>query len=637
MKTLNKLSVLFLLITNLCFSQEHKFLAYPKFDEGDLKKPHSLIEASAPAEILYNSVRYNIKDISCEKTIYSKIKIYDKKRSDEWLNIEIPVMSGEMMSDFEVNVYNYQDNKINKITINKKDQLKENVVKGLKFYKLAIPNISDGSVIEYSYKLTIGIFNLNYYLEYSIPVVYQEYSLEAPDKIDYSFNSVGNLIRPQYRVSTMENRLAVGYNIYRFGFDNMKSIQKENHLKNNDRYRAYIRPELKKYSVGYFTYESSGSWNKIAERLKENENFGGYLKSNIKDVIPENIRTYYLPLERASKIFDFVKNNYKWNKQFGIISSQNLKQFIKLKSGNSADVNLTLVALLRHAGLEAHPFLISTVDNGILNIFSPNLNNLNHVLASVKINNQLYFYDATSFNSRVNIMPERDWNDFGILIENDKATDVSFSNTNISKKNLTVKADIDINNTEIKGTFIKNENGLYAIEAYDEYDINRDKYNQNFKSEFSADIKEIESKLLDNGEFESQMKFSSSTLMDVVGDKIILNPLLFLNVGNEVFDQKEERKNQIDFISAFTREKRVEITIPDGYKVSSLPKPKKIVTDDKEISYTYKVEFVDHKISVLSKVDVLSQNYPKEYYTSFKHIWKVISESESQVVSLIKE
>jgi hypothetical protein len=637
MKNLNKLSILFLLIMNWCLSQEHKFLAYPKFDEGDLKKTHSLIEANAPAEILYTSIRYNIKGFSCEKTVYSKIKIYDKKNSDEWLNIEIPIMNGEILSDFEVNVYNYPDNKVEKITINKKDQLKENFVKGLKFYKLAIPNILDGSVIEYSYKLATGILNLNYYLQYSIPVVYQEYSLEAPDAIVYSFNSVGNLIKPQYRISTMEDRLTVGYNIYRFGFDNMKSLQKEDHLKNHDRYRARIKPELKKYTVGFFIYGSSESWNKIAVGLKENENFGGYLKSTVKDIIPENIRTYYLPLERANKIFDFVKNNYKWNKQFGIISSQNLKQFVKLKSGNSADVNLALVALLRNAGLEAHPFLISTVDNGILNIVSPNLNNLNHILASVKINNQLYFYDATSFNSKVNILPERDWNDFGVLIENDKATDISFSNTNVSKKNMIIKAEIDINNTEIKGTFIKNESGLYAIESYDNFDINQDKYNQNFTSEFSTNIKEVESKILDNGEFESQMKFSSNTLIDVVGSKIILNPLLFLNTGNEVFNQKEERKNQIDFISAFTREKKVEIIIPNGYKVSSLPKPKKIVTDDKEISYTYKVEFADHKISVSSKVEVLSQNYPKEYYTFFKQIWKAISESESQVVSLIKD
>ncbi|WPO83980.1 DUF3857 domain-containing protein [Chryseobacterium sp. JJR-5R] len=636
MKTLHRLSLISVLIVNVCLSQEHKFLVYPKFDEADLKKTHSLIEKDAPAEILYNSVRYNIKDISCEKTVYSKIKIYDKKRCDEWLNIEIPVMSGEMMSDFEVNVYNYPDNKIDKVTINKKDQLKENVVKGLKFYKLAIPNVKDGSVIEYSYKVTTGIFNVTHYLQQNIPVVYQEYNLEYPDSITYIFNTTGNNFKPRYHVSTLEDRLGMGYNIFRFGYENMKSSGKELFVKNSDRYRARIKPEVKRYATKYFTYDTAENWNKVSERLYDNENFGGFLKSNVKDVIPENIKNFYDPLERANKIFDFVKANYKWNRQYGVITSQNSRQLIKLKSGNSADVNLFLAALLRNAGLKADPLLISTVDNGILNITTPNINNLNHVIVSVNINNQIYFYDATSFNSKVNMLPERDWNDFGILTEKGKGTDLSFSNTNTSKKDLFIKANLDVENTEIKGNFTQITNGLYAIESYDEYDLNKDKYNQAFKTDFGTDVKEVNSRLLDNGDFESQMKFSSNTLIDVIGSKIILNPLLFLTVGNEQFDQTEERKNQIDFISAFTREKRVEITIPDGYKVSDLPKPKKIVTDDKEISYTYKVHFADNKITVLSKVDVLSQNYPKEYYPFFKQIWKIISDSENQVISLIK-
>lgn len=89
-----KLILLLFSITNLVFSQEHKFLDYPKFDETDLKKTHSQIEKNAPAEILYNSVSYNVASSErypVTKNFFSKIKIYDKKNAEEWLNIEIPV------------------------------------------------------------------------------------------------------------------------------------------------------------------------------------------------------------------------------------------------------------------------------------------------------------------------------------------------------------------------------------------------------------------------------------------------------------------------------------------------------------------------------------------------------------------
>jgi hypothetical protein len=48
------------------------------------------------------------------------------------------------------------------------------------------------------------------------------------------------------------------------------------------------------------------------------------------------------------------------------------------------------------------------------------------------------------------------------------------------------------------------------------------------------------------------------------------------------------------------------------------------------------MEVLNNKLIVTSKVDILSQNYPKEYYPFFKQVWKIISESESQVISLIK-
>ncbi|WP_336732707.1 transglutaminase-like domain-containing protein [Chryseobacterium sp. VD8] len=636
MKIIKKLNLFYIFITAICFAQEHKFLNYPKFDEADLKKTQSAIEKDAPAEILFNSVRYDIKGGKAEKTFYSKIKIYDKKRAENWLNIEIPVINDETLSDFELNIYNYQDNRVEKKTLNKKDQLKETLVKGVKYFKLAIPNVNDGSVIMYSYKMNTGIFNLTYYLQYDIPVVYQEYNLESPETITYFFNTAGNLIKPQHYVTTSEDRLRIGYNIYRLGYENMKSIQKENFVKNVDRYRSRIKPELTRYAIGYMIYETAESWNKVAERLNQNEHFGGFLKSDIRDNIPENIRTYYDSKERANKIFDFIKNNFKWNKESGIIPSQSLKQIIKTKSGNAADINLLLISALRSAGLEANPLLISTIDNGILNIVSPNINNLDFVIAAVKIDKQFYLFDATSFNSKVNMLPERDWNDFGILIEKDKGTDLYFSNKSISKKELVIKADIDLQNSDIKGTLTKKESGLYAIEAYDSFDDNNDKYNQAFKTDYRVNLKDIESKLLSNGDFESKMNFSSANLMDIVGSKIILNPLLFLNIGNENFDQKEERKNQIDFTSAFTQEKKVEINIPDGYKVADLPKPKKISTDDKEISFSYNIEVANNKLTVISKVDVASQNYPKEYYPFFKQIWKIINESENQVISLIK-
>ena len=133
------------------------------------------------------------------------------------------------------------------------------------------------------------------------------------------------------------------------------------------------------------------------------------------------------------------------------------------------------------------------------------------------------------------------------------------------------------------------------------------------------------------------MNFESSNLIDDLGKRKIINPLLFLHQTSNDFDQQEERKYMIDFVSPISKTKIVEIEIPEGYDVADLPKSKKIVTEDKEISYSYTVEKKDNKILTVSRYEIASADYPKEYYPAFKQIWKVISDSESQVMSLIKK
>lgn len=630
---------------NLFFTQ-HKFLVQPAFDEADLKKTNSLIDKNAPAEILYNSVRCNIStntigsNFSIESEQYTKIKIYDKKKAEEWLNIKIPIRSGVILDKYEVNVYNLVNNKVEKISIDKKEQLKEDFTKGLRYFKLAIPNVSDGAVIEYRYKVsTPTISNTNYVLEYNIPVVYQEYNLEYPhNNIDYTFSATGTLIKPDYQYTSSEARLGTTYDIFRFGYKNIKPAQKEDFIKDSNRNKGKIRGIVKSYLAGSSRwYTIFRNWNSVAEMLHTSDDFGGYLKSNVKDILPEDIKNYFDYTERANKIFNFVKENYKWNRNENIIASQGLGKLLKTKSGNSADINLLLVMLLRNAGLDANPVLISTVDNGVLDILSPSLGDLNFVLASVKINDQIHFYDATSFASKADLLPERDWNDFGILIEKDKGTDLSFSNTNVSKKEQVIKAAIDVENSQVKGTFIQKDNGMFAIETYDEFDSNKDKYNESFKLKYGADVKDVESKLNSDGDFETQMKFSGNNLMDVIGSKILINPVMFLSAGNDTFNQTDERKYQIDFLSAFEKEKRIELEIPADYKIASLPKDKKVQTDDKEIAYSYKVETVGNKLIITSKINIASQNYPKEYYAFFKQVWKVMSDAENQVISLVKK
>lgn len=119
--------------------------------------------------------------------------------------------------------------------------------------------------------------------------------------------------------------------------------------------------------------------------------------------------------------------------------------------------------------------------------------------------------------------------------------------------------------------------------------------------------------------------------------KIIINPMLFLSKSSNEFDQADERKYPIDFISSFTKVKKVILEIPEGYVIETMPKNKKIVTDDKEIEYSYVAEQKGNKLEVISTIKTASPDYPKEYYPAFKQIWGTASKSENQVISLVRK
>jgi hypothetical protein len=70
------------------------------------------------------------------------------------------------------------------------------------------------------------------------------------------------------------------------------------------------------------------------------------------------------------------------------LCNEGVKKAYKDKTGNVAEINLMLTAMLRYAGLNANPVLVSTRSNGIA-IF-PNRTAFNYVIAAVENGSSYY-------------------------------------------------------------------------------------------------------------------------------------------------------------------------------------------------------------------------------------------------------
>ncbi|MFP7657931.1 DUF3857 domain-containing protein [Chryseobacterium proteolyticum] len=543
-------------------AQKQEFLNPPKFNDTDLSKQKSLLDENAPAEILYKSVSFNIdsNNGTLQKRAFYRVKIYDKEKAEDWLNLEVPLYqdgsSQESLSKMKAYTYNLENGNVVTTKVDKSSKYKSKENKYISVTKFAFPNVKNGSVIEYQYEITSPfLYSIpEILIESDTPSLYTEYILDAPSNISYNINYTGSL-SPKYK--QVEEKLLYGsnYRTYRFGYENLKGFKTEKFIKNDRNYRTKISAELHSTNFKELKLYSS-SWEKIKERLYENEDFGGELKRTklAKENMPSGI-SGLTDMDKADAIFKYVQKAFTWNKYSGVRTEDGIKKLLETKTGNAAEINLFLIMMLREAGLKADPLLISTVSNGMINIASPNVSNLNFVLAAVKIKDQYHLYDATSKQSSRDMLPPRDWNQFGILAPKEKVQELSMTNAQPSFTYLTAEAKINEDGS-ISGTYSDKDTGSYAMFAKESYDENMDKYKKQYKENFAIDFTDINSKVLENGDFESTMKFTSENLIDRIGKKMIINPMLFLNKNSNEFDQTDERKYPIDFISAYTRTKK---------------------------------------------------------------------------------
>lgn len=639
-------------LTAFCFialtlfnGQKHEFLNPPAFDNADLSKAKSLLDENAPAEILYKSVHFGVDTSTGDlrKKVFYRVKIYDKDKAEDWLNLEIPLHKNsagdeEVLNKMKGFVYNLENGTAITTKVDKSSKYKSKESKYTTITKFAFPNVKNGSVIEYQYEvLSPFLYSVpQIIIESDTPSLYTEYILDAPSYIAYNVNYTGSLA-PKHRIIEEKTMYGMQFKTYRFGYENLKGFKSEKFVKNDRNYRTKISAELHSTNFGQLKMHSS-SWEEIKEKLYKDEDFGSELKRTklAKENMPAGISSLPSDAEKADAIFNYVKNTFTWNKDRGIYTEDGIKKLIETKTGNAAEINLFLIMLLREAGLTAEPLIISTVDNGLINLTSPSIVSMNFVLAAVKIKDGFNLYDATSKQSSKNNLPPRDWNNYGVLIAKEKTSLMEMTNTTSSFNYLTAEAKINEDGS-ISGTYADKDTGTYAMFVKESYDENAEKYKKQYKENYSIDFTGIDSKILENGDFESTMKFSSDNLIDRVGKKMIINPMLFLNKNSNEFDQADERKYPIDFISSFTKVKKIILEIPEGYLIESMPKSKKIVTQDKEIEYSYVAEQKGNKLEIISTTKIVSPDYPKEYYPAFKQIWGTASKSENQVISLIKK
>lgn len=638
-------------------------LEFGKVTIDELKEKMHPIDTSAVSAILFKKAKttfnYTLSNGFAITTEFSiKIKIY-KKEGLKWAAFEIPYYVGyEKLGDEKVIItnaftYNLVDGKIVKEKVSSESKFKEKTNEFWQTKIITFPNVKEGSIIElkYEYKSeNLSEFPVFQY-QYKIPVNYAQYITEIPLYFLYNATQIG------LEKVTLEDKLeqvtarydnASGMSDYvsfqqiktKYEAFNVPKLIEEEYVNNMDYYYGKIVHELKTVQFpNQQPNQIASSWESVAKSIFEDKDFGSelnksdYFTNDLKRII-NNMDSMEL---RLKVVFEFVKNKMNWNGNLGFFTKSGVVAAYNENTGNVAEINLMLIAMLKSSGLDARPVLLSTKGNGAT--LFPNKSKFDYVIASVVLDGKQYLLDATCKYCSIFNLPIRDLNDKGRLINKDgnsSEIDLILEANSINKSNIIANID---SFGEVSGQVSNTYFDFEALKFREKFSgVSHESIVENLEKKYSG--LEIENYELKNDKliYEPVIeKFSikSNNVAEIIGGRIFFSPMLCFALAQNPFKQ-ERRQYPVNFSFPTKNKYLISINIPEGYVIESLPESIAIGINQKQVTFKFALSANEKQITVNVNLDINSTVIPLEDYDNLKQFFKLVIEKENEKIILKK-
>jgi transglutaminase-like putative cysteine protease len=419
---------------------------------------------------------------------------------------------------------------------------------------------------------------------------------------------------------------------------NLPALKEESYVNNINNYTASLVQELSVIKEPNSPVKSlSTDWNSVTKTIYEFDDFGvelnktGYFEDDLK-ILLIGLNT---PEEKTAVIFNYVKSHVKWNGYYNYSCEDGVRKAYKDKTGNVAEINLMLTAMLRYAGLTANPVLVSTRSNGIANF--PNRTAFNYLITAVETPGGNVLLDASDKFSVPNVLPLRALNWYGRLIRKDgtseqidlmpkkSSNDIIFMSYSVDSAGKvtgkTRRQCSDYNAMIFRNNVneIKEETYLERLENENE-NIEISEYDRKNEKELILPTTETYS-------------FTGSNLSELIGEKIYVSPMLFFTNNENPFKQ-ESREYPVDFGFPFSDKYNITINIPEGYVVETLPQAAVMNMEDNLGSFKFNIVANGNLLQLSISHQINEAIVPVEKYEMLKEYYKAMIAKESEKIVL---
>jgi hypothetical protein len=663
----------FIFFSIICFegfSQEKSNIKFGKVSTDDFTINSSVIDSSTEAVIIADVGRSEfVGNMKSSFAIVFKrstrILILDKKGIDV-ATVEIPLyvsLSGEeKLLNLKARTYNLENGKVVEVVLGSESIFKEKRNKNVLVTKFTMPGVKPGSIVEYSYTIQSDfLFNLQpWEFQGEYPRLWSEYEVEIPEYFRYVFLSQGSTAFYLHNKSIENRNWDVSFdvssgrvrtqnlegksNVDRWVMKDVPGLKEEPFTSTVDNYTSKIQ-----FQLGMIQFPNQNSkevmstWEKAMSSLMDDDDFGSALKQN-NNWLDDDLKIATIGAidegEKSRKIFQYVKNNFSSTGRTGLFLTDNLKTVYKNKRGSVAEINLLLIAMLRHEKIKAYPLILSTKSHGFTNELYPILERFNYVVCLAEVDGNEVLLDASIPSLAYGRLHWKCYNGHSRIVDPKNPSSIILNADSLREKKMTL---IDISNDEKNEWVGKLSTSYGPFESMsvksEVAEKGQDDYFKQIRSALTYDI-DIRNAAIDSLKKDGvpvALRYEFSIPLNKEDDLIYFNPLMGEGYKSNPFTAAE-RRYPVEMPFAINETIYANIAAPKGYIIDEFPKSVKINFNENEGFFEYRFSKVsDELVQMRSWLKLDRANFDPEEYQVLREFYAFVVKKHTEPVVFKKK
>ncbi len=614
-------------------------------------------DSAATAYVLYDHLdlayRYNDQDgPSLYETFHRRIKLLQPAAFD-LANVTIPYRKGDQeIENLRAIIHLPQGGAL---PVGEADFVRDQDSDGSARVKFTFPRVTAGAIIEFTYtRSTDNILAPTvHYFQESIPVRWSEYTAVIPPY--YQYMSLGN-VRGQYHIQEAEivkqdfgpdfgsagpyrsNGNRVEHSKLRWVMRDLPAFTDEPYTNNASDYLPRIWLQLQ--SVGYpgqGVHPVFSDWQETVNTLQDRPDFGRYYRNRINygklwKEAEATLDAAATAREKIEAAYRFVLAHVRWNGDYHILASQTPNQILAEGTGNSADLNMCLLALLNEAGITAHPLLVSLRDHGAPIEVYPVIYQFDHLMVYTEVDGQALLLDVNDSDRPAGLPRIMALNHRGWVADKD---DPRWIDLVVPPARRTIMQDIRVGEDGMATVEIKSRmESYFAFDARSTLHQAKQPTEAPLANEILARYPETEvlkpgtpsDKDEPNGPLDYYLQLRVPAMAQVYDDYLYVQPFL-LPVLDAELDDVDERVYPIDFAFPWQQRFMALLHVPAGYVLDEVPENIRLRAEDNSMVATFATALqADGSVSVSLVVNLDRTFYPADFYPGLRDMYRRIIE-----------